>query len=173
MPKATSSKPRISVIDRRLKSGAVFGLGSQAIPLTEPDRWSLRVINTQISDGRLWEIQAEKGWQYVVAADLAVSPHEIGFRDLDGHIVRGMHGQEVLMKMERRDFASVQKAKDAANRASTFGKKGIKESILRAAAQPAAEDGSGGLGGSDRGAELLDRAGLGVIDSRERVSLDE
>lgn len=173
MRSANKSRPRISVIDRRLKSGAVFGLGAQPIPLVEPTRWVLRVVNTQISDDRLWHMQAEKGWAYVELADLAVRPDEIGFRERDGRIVRGTQGYEVLMKMNAADYRQLQAAKDRAVRESTFGKKGLKQAITAAASAPPTEDGSGGLGSDGRAAEFLDHANMTVIDSIERVPLDD
>lgn len=169
----TKQKAPISVVERRLKSGAVFGLGSKAIPLIEPERWTLRVINTQLSDARLWEIQAEKGWIYVLPEDLAVKPQEIGFRELDGHVVRGTHGQEVLMKIPRPDYLAVQRAKDVHNRKMTFGTRATKDAIVQAAARSYQDDGSGGLDGSGRAADVLDRAQLVVNDSLERVAFDK
>ena len=43
---AKGKKP-ISVVDRRLASGSVFASGTQPIPLTEPNRWTVRVVNSQ------------------------------------------------------------------------------------------------------------------------------
>ena len=107
------SKPTISVVERRLKSGSIFATSGRPIPLKEPKRWTLRIVNSQISDGRVWDMLAEKGWAYLEVDDLAVPAQEIGFRVQDGRIVRGTHGSEVLMKMEQADFAAVQKQKDA------------------------------------------------------------
>ena len=164
MAKVTTKVP-ISVVDRRLKSGAIFGLGSKAIPLVEPRQWSLFIANTELSNSRLWEIQAEKGWIYVTPEDLAVKPEEIGFRELDGHIVRGVHGQEVLMKMPQTKYAAVQKMKDAHNRETTYGVEATKRAIANAArAEP---------GASGPALAALDRAQLTVIDSTEHVSLEK
>ena len=158
------AKVPISVVDRRLKSGAIFGLGSQEIPLKEPRRWSLRVINTQLSNKRLWDVQAKLGWIYATPDDLAVKPEEIGFRELDGHVVLGTHGEEVLMKMPRDRYASVQKVKDAENRRTTFGEEATKRAIATAQAES---------GASGAALAALDRAQLTVIDSAERVSLEK
>mgnify|MGYP001579820631 FL=1 len=164
-----AKKREISVIERRLQSGQIFALGSDAIPLREPTRWVLRIINTQISDAHLWSMQAKKGWVYAEPDDLAVKAEEIGFRVQDGRIVRGTQGAEVLMKMASPDFAAVQRQKDAENRAHTFGAKALKASVVKAAeTKPDDPDAA-------KGAEFLDRhlAGITVTDSVERVPLDE
>lgn len=166
----SQAKAQISVIERRLKSGRIFSQGSQPLPMKEPGRLTVRVVNTQISDSRLWEMQADKGWTYLTRDDLAVSPEEVGFREQDGRLVRGTHGYEVLMCMPARDYEAVQKQKDTSNRETTFSKKHIQSAVTSRAAA-SVED--GGLGTDGRGAEFLDRAQLTVVDSLERVRLDE
>lgn len=168
MPKALTPKKReLTVVERRLKSGSIFAASSKPIPLTEPDRWTVRFVNSQISDNRIWEMQADKGWVYAALEDLAVKPEEVGCRLQDGRIVRGQHGHEVLMKMERDDYAAIQKAKDKANRDMTFGAKATKDAIVSAAG--AAE----GIG--PQGAEFLSRnlQNVTITDSREAVSLED
>ena len=122
-------------------------------------------MNTQISDDRAWQMQADKGWVYLEADDLAVKPHEIGFRELDGRIVRGTQGQEVLMKMEVKDYRAIQKIKEAENRKQTFGAKANKAAILSAAQREA--DG-------DQGADFLNRTvnTMEITDTLERVPLE-
>lgn len=166
MSKTETKKREISVIERRLKSGDVWAVGSGAIPLKDPRRWELRIANSDIRNGRVREMQHEKGWDFADEADLACTPYEIGFTLLDGRLVRGMHSQEVLMKMERTDYRAVQLAKDAEVRKNTFGKKAVKRAILQAAAQEP---------GGDQGAEFLNRAiqSVKTVDSREAVSLED
>lgn len=160
-------KPTISLAERRVKSGALFAAGSRSIPLTEPGRWALRVVNTDISDARLWEMQADKGWTYAAPEDIDIEPQEIGFRVQDGRLVRGTRGSEVLMKMPTEDFRQIQAEKDRHNRVNTFGRQALKSAIVGAAATQLQDGG--------RGAEFLDRAvhRIGVKDSLERVNLDD
>lgn len=157
-----AKKRDISIIERRLKSGAIFSAGSKPIPLAEPNRWTVRIVNTQISDARQWDMQADKGWVYLEAADLAVDPIQIGFRELDGRIVRGTQGHEVLMKMEIKDYKAIVKMKDVENRKNTFGAKANKAAILAAAP-------------SDQAADYLNKniGNINITDSMERVSLEE
>ena len=164
MAKAEIKKRDVSVIERRLKSGRIFGTGSQPIPLVEPDLWELRIVNASISDAHVWEMQASKGWIYAAEGDLAVQPHEVGFRVQDGRLVRGTHGQEVLMKMRRADYAEIQKAKDQENHDSTFGPEANKAAIVGAAGRV---DG--------RAAEYLhtNLNTLEIKDARERRSLED
>lgn len=166
MANPTSKKREISIIERRLKSGSIFAVSAGSIPLKQPKRWELRIVNSEVRNGRIREMQTDKGWEFVAVSDLAVEPFEIGFREQDGRLVRGQHGQEVLMKMEAADYREVQLLKDAENRKNTFGQKATKQAILNAAQ---------GESGGGRGAELLDRAiqGMRVEDSQERVSLED
>lgn len=161
-----AKKREISVVERRIKSGSIFSAGSRPIPLKDPDQWEVRTVNSQISDARMWEMQAEKGWVYVTADDLAVPAHEIGFREQDGRVVRGTHGFEVLMKMPRKDYKTIQRIKEQENYKNTFGAKANKHAIITAAqSEP-----DGG-----RGAEFLNKAvqTIDIKDSREAVSLEE
>ena len=161
---AQTKKRDVSIVERRLKSGQVFSAGSKPIPLIDPEQWEVRIVNSQIHDTHLWSMQADKGWVYLAPEDLAVSPNEIGFRVQDGRVVRGTHGQEVLMKMPKSDYRAIQKAKDAQNRQNTFGKKQVKAAIVGAAGQA---EGS-------QSAEFLDAQlnQVRIVDTRERVPLD-
>lgn len=166
MSKAAKEKKPISIIERRLKSGTIFGTSSKPIPLVEPERWTVRVANALISDSHLYDLQAEKGWVYAAPEDLAVRPEEMGFRIMDGRVVRGTHGTEILMKMERADYKAVQALKDRTNIQQTFGKKATKQAIVNAAsAEP----------GGDQGADFLNRTinTVDVKDAREWVAIDE
>ena len=147
MAKAPTTKRKLSVVERRLASGSVFTAASRPIPLKEPDLWVLRVVNTAISDDRLYAMQAEKGWVYALPEDLAIDPVEVGLKVVDGRIVRGDKGTEVLMKIPKADYDAIVKMKDAENRKMTFGKKATKDAIMAAASQQ--------LG--DEGAEFLSR----------------
>lgn len=164
MAKAKEKRP-LSIVDRRLASGTIFGSNSQPIPLVEPDRWTLRIVNTKVSNSHLYNMQAEKGWVYAAPEDLAVKPEEVGLQVLDGRVVRGTQGDEVLMKMEKQDYKSIQKMKDAENRKRTFGLKQNKTDIVNAAA--------GSLG--EEGAAYLNRAinRVNIVDSREPMQADE
>lgn len=156
MPKP---KPAVSIIERRLQSGTIFGTSSKPIPLVEPKRWSLRIVNSQVSNSHLYDMQAEKGWVYAAPEDLAIRAEEIGFHVLDGRVVRGTQGTEVLMKMERADYQAVQREKDRVNREQTFGRHALKNTLVQAAGQQ--PDG-------DQGASFLDQAlsRITVKDSR-------
>ena len=165
---AKAAKREISVVERRLKSGSIFASGSRPLPLTEPDRWEVRWVDTSDpTRNRQWEMQAEKGWVYLEEADISVPLSELGLRVLDGRIVRGTQGTEVLMKMAKRDYVAIKKMKDEENRKNTFSTRANKAAILAAAGQ---REGDG-----DQAADFLNRAvnSISVTDSRERVSLDE
>jgi hypothetical protein len=82
-------------------------------------------------------------------------------------VVRGIRGQEVLLKMRVSDYKAIQKKKTAENIDFTFGKKRVKADMLNTA---------GAQLGSEA-AEYLERASRGsnfiLDDSRERIGVDE
>jgi|SRR6185436_14220950 len=160
-----AKKKDISIIERRLQSGSIFGTSSKPIPLKEPKMWALRIVNSQVNNQHLYDMQAEKGWVYVVLADLDVRPDEIGFRELDGRIVRGIKGEEVLMKMPLADYKAIQREKDKVNRAQTIGRKAARNTIM----------GAMHAAGDDQGAAFMEKAlkSAKIEDGVERVNLGQ
>ena len=159
------AKKPISVVERRLQSGQVFTAGSSGIPLKEPKRWMIRWANSQISADHVFVMRAEKGWEYVGLDDLAVDPVEVGAHVLDGKIVKGDKGQEVLMKMPAKDYRALQMQKDAENRKQTFGSKATKQAIVAGASSQL---------GDQAASYLHDQLhNISVTDSREVVNLEE
>jgi hypothetical protein len=158
-----AKKRAISIIERRLQSGSIFGTSSKPIPLKDPKAWALRIVNSKVNNQHLYDMQAEKGWIYVVLDDLDVRPDEIGFRELDGRIVRGTQGEEVLMKMPLADFKLVQKEKEKVNRSQTLGKKAVRNTIM----------GAMHAAGDDQGAAFMEKAlnSAKIEDGVERVPL--
>ena len=139
--------PKISVIERRLQGPNVFRTSSQPIPLTEPNKWTLRWENTKIAPDHMYRIIHELGWEYADPADLACPIDEIGANERDGRIVRGERGDEVLMKMLTNDYRKVEKRKTEETIRQTFGKQHLKATIV---SQVAAEHG-------DHAAEYMDK----------------
>ena len=158
-----AKKREISIIDRRLQSGSIFGTSSKPIPLKEPKAWALRIVNRHVNNQHLYDMQAEKGWVYATEDDLAVRPDEIGFHLMDGRIVRGTQGEEVLMKMPLSDYKLVAKEKDRVNRETTLGSKAAKRTIMNAMH----------AAGDDQGAEFMQKAlrSAKIEDATERVPL--
>jgi hypothetical protein len=164
MPKAkVTVRERSEIVKRRLANP--LGQPSVSIPLREPERWTLRVANSNAHAGRIAEM-VTKGWAFVTAEDVAGTITDHGYELRDGRIVRGHRGEEVLMKMEREDFRDIQKAKAAQNITSTFGAKQMKDAILARAEKE--DDG-------DRGADFLNRSlkAIEIHDSLERIPADE
>ena len=158
-----AKKKEISIIERRLQSGSIFGTSSKPIPLKEPKAWTLRIVNSDVNNQHLYDMMAEKGWVYATVDDLAVKPDEVGFRELDGRIVRGTKGSEVLMKMPAADYKAVAKEKDRVNRAQTLGKRATRNTILNAMH----------AAGDDAGGSFMEKAlnSAQIEDSVERVPL--
>lgn len=156
---ATPQKKKISVIERRLKSGSAFAVGSRDIPLVNPKRWTLRVVNSQVRDGHLYAMIGEKGWDYAAAEDLAVDPIEVGFHVQDGRIVRGDKGQEVLLKMERSDYQQVVAMKDQQNKENTFSSKAVKQTMVSAVGGEFGDQGANFINNAIKSVEISDARG--------------
>lgn len=151
--------PKVSVLDRRLAHP--FGAPSPSITLKTPGQWEIRIFNKDVRSGRIHDAVHKLGWVFVEAKELDGSPDEYGFRELDGRLVRGEHGAEVIMKMPREHFLQIQQRKSEENL------KGLgKQKTLADAAQRTAQE-----YGSQAG-DLV-HARVTVDDSRERVELDE
>jgi len=124
--------PKVSVIDRRLVNP--FGSGTVPITLKTPGDWEIRWIYSKLRAGRLHDVTHNKGWVFVEPDELDGSPDEYGLTAKDNRLVRGDHGEEVLMKMPRADFLKIQHAKADYN-LRELGKQRMAESVGQAAAK--------------------------------------
>lgn len=160
-----AKKRDLSIADRRRAAGSIFGTGSKPIPIKEPQKWVIRNVNSKVSNQHVYNMRAEKLWEFVTPADLDCTLDEIGYRELDGRVVRGERGEEVLMKMPKRDYQEIQHDKDTTNRKTTLGAKAAKETIL----------GAMHGAGDEQGAEFMRRAlrTAKIEDATERVSLEQ
>jgi hypothetical protein len=108
--------PRISVIDRRLKSP--FGVPSREIPLKgDKKNW---VVHTFYASperpDRHYDAVHNLGWTPLKKSDLAVTEQSVGFTvNPEGYLVRGEGGKEMLMAMPAEDFQKILQAKSDAN----------------------------------------------------------
>lgn len=153
--------PKVSVVDRRKLHP--FGAPSQAVTLKTPGQWAVRIVNSKSRTGRLHDIIHNKGWAYVTPEELDGTPDELGFEAKDGRLVRGEHGEEVLVKMPQRDFDEIQDAKARLNLKNLGGKQ-----MRDAVAQEAAV--AHGSQAGDAVARQFDR--MEINDSREQVELE-
>ena len=133
MAKKTETKPlpAVSVVDRRLAHP--FGSPSVAITLKEGGPWEIRIVDSQLRSGRIHEMRHTKGWDFVRPEELDGTPDEYGLRAVDGRLVRGENGREVLMKMLASDYKRILDAKTRLNEQGVSGKK-----LAEAAAQETA-----------------------------------
>lgn len=122
-------KPKVSIIDRRLKNP--FGTGTVPITLTTPGLWEVRWVYSKLRPGRLYEMTHNKGWVFVEPAELDGSPDEYGLTAKDNRLVRGDHGEEVLMKMPKKDFDKIVAAKTDYN-LGQLGKQKMREAVAQA-----------------------------------------
>jgi hypothetical protein len=156
----TKKVPSATVLDRRLLHP--FGAPSIKIELKEGD-WELRIVDSQSRPGRLHDVRHNKGWEFVEPDELDGTPDEYGFRVMDGRLVRGENGREVLMKMDREVYLKIQEAKTALN------EKGVRPKALReAAAQEVAVQ-----YGSEAGDHVYNHTPIEINASRGADGLEE
>lgn len=124
--------PKVSVLERRLKNP--FGVSSAPITLNTPGQWAIRIINSGLRRGRMHDVTHNKGWVFVEPHELDGTPEENGFKAVDNRLVRGEHGEEVLMKMPQAEFDAIVDAKTRLN-IKGLGTKAIRESVAQQTAQ--------------------------------------
>lgn len=105
--------PKVSVLDRRLANP--FGSGTVPITLKTPGRWEIRIVATKLRAGHLYAMTHQKGWTFVESDEIDGSPEEYGLVEKGGRLVRGDHGDEVLMKMPLEEYRQIQRAKNEHN----------------------------------------------------------
>jgi hypothetical protein len=149
--------PRVTVLERRLQNP--FGDGSPTIRLKQPG-WALHIFDTS-RPGRFHYAKREKGWEPVLPEDLDGAPEDLGFDILDGKVVRGERGKEVLMKMPQRMYDAIALRKAEVTNARNSPRQLKSDVMERTAAQY-----------SDQAASYLDR-NVTITDTREPVPLDE
>jgi hypothetical protein len=150
--------PVVSVLERRLANP--FGAPSVPITLKDGGRWAIRIANDGVRTGRVHQI-IQLGWTYVTPDEIDGRPADFGFREMDGRLVRGEHGQEVIVKMPQADFDAIQSAKADKNLANLGGKK-IKHDVANATAAKY----------GDEAGETVFNSQMDVQDSRVSVDLD-
>lgn len=150
--------PKVSVLERRLANP--FGTPSVPITLKTPGQWAIRIVNSTMRTGRLHDMTANKGWVYVTAAELDGTPADLGFRQVEDRLVRGEHGEEVLMKMLQSDFDQIQEAKSRAN-LKQLGSKQTREMVTQKTAQTYGDEAAGTV-----------HDNIKIEDSREAVELE-
>ena len=131
-PGPKSKLPKVSVLDRRMQNP--FGSGSIPITLKTPGQWEVRWVYSKLRAGHVFDMTHNKGWVFVEADELFGSPDEYGMMEKDRRLVRGDHGEEVLMKMPKADFDKIQLRKAEFNSRS-LGQKAMQESVAQAAAR--------------------------------------
>lgn len=146
---------KISVIERRLQGKSALSVGSQPIPLKEKG-WTLRWENSEIRPDQIWHCINVLGWEYVTPADIECGLDEIGANERDNRVVKGVRGQEVLLKMREKDYQAIQRKKTQENLDITFNKRKVQDAVL---GQVANEHGS-------EAADFVNRSGFTVEDGR-------
>ncbi len=159
-PKTESepAAPRVRVRSVAVVNRLAHPLGSPSIviPMKNPDL-EIRVVDSLLRAGRIHEMTA-KGWEIVEPSDIKGKPEDFGFSVQDGRVVRGERGRDVLMKMHKEDYKSIQLAKSREN-LKGIGKAKAKDAVLNDVARVVGDRG-------DEAATFLNRT-LTVTDSRK------
>lgn len=124
--------PAVSVLDRRLQNP--FAAPSVPITLKTPGNWEVRWVYSKLRPGHLYNMTHHKGWVFIEPSELDGAPDEYGLTAKDNRLVRGDHGEEVLMKMASEDFARITKAKAEYN-LKQLGKKQMADAVAQATAK--------------------------------------
>lgn len=156
---AAKPLPKVSVLDRRLAHP--FGAPSPSITLKTPGDWEIRIFNKDVRTGRIHDAVNKLGWVFVEADELDGQPDEYGFRVLDGRLVRGEHGAEVIMKMPRSSYLQIQQRKAEEN-LKALGSKKTREDVAQRTAQQF---------GAQAGDTVFQH--VKVEDSREQMELED
>ena len=137
------AKPAVQVTSRRNEAlarrlapgGNVFGGGTRALPLKEPKRWHTRIENDYGDDQQVYRAIHDLGWEPLSEDDLACKPEEVGFRKNEaGHLVRGINGREVVLKMAAEDYRQIEKLKTEKNMVGIGSASKTKTAMANAAA---------------------------------------
>jgi hypothetical protein len=119
-----SVTPRKNDVLARRLAGNPHKSGLRSIPLKEPQKWQLYIANDYNHEDDLYRMTHELGWLPLAVEDLACKPEDIGYRvSPDGNLVRGAQGREMVFKMDKADYAELQKRQTEANNA-TIGREG-------------------------------------------------
>ena len=128
---AKKKVPSVSVLDRRLLHP--FGSPSVAITLKEGGPWEIRIVDSQSRPGRIHDMKHNKGWEFVTPEEIDGTADEYGLRVVDGRLVRGENGREVLMKMPKAAYDAILARKTELNNKGVTG-----QALREAAAQETA-----------------------------------
>lgn len=173
-PTPAAEFPTIGILERRIKTGdSNIGRVAQITLQHQPEPMDVRVINTGLT-GRYYQATQELGW-------VPVHPDEIegglsgDMRAVDGRVVMGEHGHEMLMKMPRRFRQQIQRAKEERQHRAMTSKRGFTAQVQRSMEHDARSSDRAGAEALERQAEALG-GGIEVDQlrvSKERVAIGE
>ena len=128
---AKKQLPKVSVIDRRLAHP--FGAPSVPITMKDGQQWAIRIANDKVRAGRVHQM-GQLGWTSVEPSEIDGTASDYGLRVMDGRLVRGEHGEEVLMKMPQADYDAIADRKAELN-LKALGSAATKASVAQATSQ--------------------------------------
>jgi hypothetical protein len=155
--KAEKSLPKVSILERRLLNP--FGSGSVPITLKTEGEWEIRWVFSKLRSGHVYNMVHNKGWQFVEPGELMGSADEYGLTAKDNRLVRGDHGEEVLMKMPKEMFRQITKAKAEFN-LGQLGKKQMAEAAAQATAKEHGDQAGDSVFNAFKHGDVVDKRGV-------------
>lgn len=157
-PPKTEDLPKIDVLERRLLHP--FGAPSVPITLKDGDKWAIRWVSDAVRNGRVYQVQ-QMGWTFIEPEEIAGRPADFGCKVMDNRLVRGEHGEEVLMKMPQDMYDKIQWAKAKHNIENLGGQKAKTQAAEALAKQFGSE-----------AADTVYESNMQVTDSRVTMDLE-
>lgn len=132
---AQHAAPRgLSVFERRMANP--LGRRSRDIPLgSHLKDWTVRVFTQDAEHpDRHYEAVHDLGYTPCKAEDFAADVASLGYTvNANGYVVRGAHGQDMIMRIPTQEFKAIQMAKARANLAGVRKEK-LKDEVAQATA---------------------------------------
>ena len=147
--------PTVDIIERRIASGGRNLTRPRQVQLIgQPEPMSTRIVNTAI-DSRWYQVTSELGW-------VPVTPEEVAggmqgdMRAVDGRVVLGEHGREVLVKMPTRLYKQIQHSRAQKEHRDMTSKSKFRARTMAALERDAKDTDRAGSEQLERASELLD-----------------
>lgn len=165
--------PALDVIERRIATGdSNVGRVVTVRLLNQPEPMEVRIINTAQA-GRFYQVTQELGW-------VPVEPHEVDgglsgdMRAVDGRVVMGERGGDVLMKMPVRYRKQIQRAKEDRQHRQMASKSALRQRVQTSLERDAKTADRATAEAYERQSESLGGIDVETLNvSRERVPVGE
>lgn len=171
--KPASEFPSVSVIERRIATGdANVGRVLDIRLVGQPEPMDVRLINTG-HPGRFYQVTQELGWVPVEANEVEGGLSG-DLRAVDGRVVLGEKGTDVLMKMPVRYRRQIQRSKEDRQHRAMTSKAALRQRVQTSFERDAKDADRDTARAYERQAEALGGIEVETLQvGRERIPLGE